>query len=106
MALRPGLLFRQPERLVRLLGSREQPVQIIFAGKSHPNDHQGKEMIRRIVQFATEHDLRSRMVFLDDYDINVARYLVAGCDVWLNIPRRPHEASGTSGMKASVNGSL
>ena len=103
---RPGLLFRQPERLVRLLSSREQPVQIIFAGKSHPNDHQGKEMIRRIVQFATEHDLRSRMVFLDDYDINVARYLVAGCDVWLNIPRRPHEASGTSGMKASVNGSL
>ena len=89
-----------------LLSNRERPVQIIFAGKAHPNDHQGKEMIRHIIQFATEHDLRSRLVFLDDYDISVARYLVAGCDVWLNLPRRPHEASGTSGMKALVNGSL
>ena len=89
-----------------LLSNRERPVQITFAGKAHPNDHQGKEMIRHIIQFATEHDLRSRLVFLDDYDISVARYLVAGCDVWLNLPRRPHEASGTSGMKALVNGSL
>lgn len=103
---RSSLLFRRPERLVRMLQSREQPVQIIFSGKSHPNDQHGKDLIRNIVQFATEHDLRSRLVFLDDYDIGVARYLVAGCDVWLNLPRRPQEASGTSGMKASVNGSL
>ena len=103
---RSGLLFRRPDRLTRLLNDRERPVQIIFAGKAHPNDGQGKEMIRNIIQFANEHDLRSRLVFLDDYDINVARYLVAGCDVWLNTPRRPHEASGTSGMKAAVNGSL
>ena len=103
---RAGLLFRRPERLVRLLTDQERPVQIIFAGKAHPNDYQGKEMIRHIIQFAADHDLRSRLVFLDDYEISVARYLVAGCDVWLNTPRRPHEASGTSGMKAAVNGSL
>ena len=103
---RAGLLFRRPERLVRLLTDNERPVQIIFAGKAHPNDYQGKDMIRHIIQFVADHDLRSRLVFLDDYDISVARYLVAGCDVWLNTPRRPHEASGTSGMKAAVNGSL
>ena len=103
---RAGLLFRRPERLVRLLTDQERPVQIIMAGKAHPNDHQGKEMIRHIVQFVADHDLRSRLVFLDDYDISVARYLVSGCDLWLNTPRRPHEASGTSGMKAAVNGSL
>ena len=103
---RAGLLFRRPERLVRMLTDQEHPVQILLAGKAHPNDHQGKEMIRHIVQFAADHDLRSRLVFLDDYDISVARYLVSGCDLWLNTPRRPHEASGTSGMKAAVNGSL
>ena len=103
---RAGLLFRRPERLVRLLSDPERPVQILMAGKAHPNDHQGKEMIRHIIQFVGDHDLRSRLVFLDDYDISVARYLVAGCDLWLNTPRRPHEASGTSGMKAAVNGSL
>ena len=103
---RAGLLFRRPERLVRMLSDRERPVQIIFAGKSHPNDQQGKEMIRHIIRFAADHDLRSRLVFIDNYDVSVARYLVAGCDVWLNTPRRPHEASGTSGMKAAVNGSL
>ncbi|MDE0447763.1 MAG: alpha-glucan family phosphorylase [Spirochaetaceae bacterium] len=103
---RAGLLFRRPERLVRLLTDQERPVQVILAGKAHPNDHQGKEMIRHIVQFVADHDLRSRLVFLDDYDISVARYLVSGCDLWLNTPRRPHEASGTSGMKAAVNGSL
>ena len=103
---RAGLLFRRPERLVRLLTDQERPVQIMLAGKAHPNDHQGKEMIRHIIQFAADHDLRSRLVFLDDYDISVARYLVAGSDLWLNTPRRPHEASGTSGMKAAVNGSL
>ena len=103
---RAGLLFRRPERLVRLLTDHERPVQIIMAGKAHPNDHQGKEMIRHIVQFVADHDLRNRLVFLDDYDISVARYLVSGCDLWLNTPRRPHEASGTSGMKAAANGSL
>ena len=103
---RAGLLFRRPERLVRLLTDQERPVQIMLAGKAHPNDHQGKEMIRHIIGFIADHDLRGRLVFLDDYDISVARYLVAGCDLWLNTPRRPHEASGTSGMKAAVNGSL
>ena len=103
---RAGLLFRRPERLVRLLTDQERPVQMLLAGKAHPNDHQAKEMIRHIIQFIADHDLRSRLVFLDDYDISVARYLVSGCDLWLNTPRRPHEASGTSGMKAAVNGSL
>src|SRR5262249_49951097 len=75
-------------------------------GKSHPNDTEGKELIRKIVHFASDPLVRARVVFIEDYDIAVARYLVQGCDVWLNTPRRPNEASGTSGMKLLPNGGL
>ncbi|NNG47416.1 MAG: alpha-glucan family phosphorylase [Deltaproteobacteria bacterium] len=103
---RAGLLFQQPERLVRLLDSQERPVQIVFAGKAHPQDTPAKEIIKSVIQFASDPRIRHRLVFLEDYDINVARYLVQGVDVWLNTPRRPQEASGTSGMKSAANGGL
>jgi glycogen phosphorylase len=103
---RGNLLLKDPERLVRLLSDAERPVQLIFAGKAHPHDMQGKEMIREIVHFSRDPRVRSRMVFLEDYDMTISRHLVSGSDVWLNAPRRPQEASGTSGMKAAMNGSL
>ncbi len=103
---RAGLLFRQPERLLRLLTSSDRPVQIVFAGKAHPQDGPAKEIIKSVVHFASDPRIRHRLVFLENYDINVARYLVQGVDVWLNTPRRPLEASGTSGMKAAANGAL
>ncbi len=103
---RANLLFRDPERLKRLLTNPEFPVQIIFAGKAHPRDDGGKKLIRDIVHFARDEEVRNRIVFLEDYDINVARHMVQGSDIWLNTPRRPYEASGTSGMKAAVNGVL
>jgi len=103
---RASLLFRQPERLIRLLTDPERPVQILFAGKAHPQDHPAKEIIKSVIHFASDPRLRGRLVFIEDYDINVARYMVQGVDVWLNTPRRPHEASGTSGMKAAANGAL
>jgi starch phosphorylase len=103
---RAYLLMMDPERLVRILKSSERPVQLIIAGKAHPADNHGKEVIRSIVNFVREHDLVNNMVFLEDYNINVARYMVQGVDCWLNTPRRPMEASGTSGMKASANGAL
>jgi starch phosphorylase len=81
-------------------------VQIIYAGKAHPHDNPGKELIRRIVHLARRDELRSRLVFIENYDINIARYLLQGVDIWLNTPLRPHEASGTSGMKAAANGVL
>jgi starch phosphorylase len=103
---RGDLLMRDAERLGRLLNNTERPVQIIFAGKAHPKDNSGKEIIRNIVHFASQEAVRRRIVFLEDYDIDVARFLVRGVDVWLNNPRRPMEASGTSGMKAAANGVL
>ncbi len=103
---RAGLLFRQPERLVRLLTDPKRPVQILFAGKAHPQDQPAKELIKSVVHFASDPRLRERLVFIENYDINVGRYLVQGVDVWLNTPRRPLEASGTSGMKAAANGAL
>ncbi len=103
---RAALLFRDKQRLASILSNPKKPVQLIFAGKAHPQDDPGKQIIREIVHFAREDEMRSRIVFLEDYDIHVARHLVQGCDVWLNTPRRPHEASGTSGMKAAVNGVL
>jgi starch phosphorylase len=103
---RGNLLLRDPQRLVKLLRDPDRPVQIIFAGKAHPKDTEGKEIIRQIIRFAAEYDVQRRIVFLEDYDINVARMLVCGVDVWLNNPRRPMEASGTSGMKAAMNGAL
>ncbi len=103
---RATLIFRDIERLKRIVNNPDRPVQIIFAGKAHPHDTAGKEFIRQIVNFARDPELRNKIVFLENYDINVARYLVYGVDVWLNNPRRPKEASGTSGMKAIYNGGL
>jgi starch phosphorylase len=94
------------ERLTALINNKDRPVQLIFAGKAHPRDHGGKELIAEILHLARRSELRRRVVFLEDYDMNVARYLVQGVDVWLNNPRRPLEASGTSGMKVACNGGL
>ena len=101
---RATLLFRDPERLRRVLHGG--PVQILFAGKAHPRDEPGKELLRAVSHYAELADFRGRVVLLPDYDMGLARDLVAGCDVWLNNPIRPHEASGTSGMKAAMNGVL
>jgi starch phosphorylase len=103
---RGNLLLRDPERLLRLVRDNDRPIQLIFAGKAHPMDMPGKELIREIIHFADKYDVTSRIVFIENYDITVARYLTSGADVWLNTPRRPMEASGTSGMKASMNGVL
>lgn len=103
---RGTLLLQDQERLAAILNHRERPVQIVFAGKAHPADHQGKELIRQIVQLTHEERFRRRIVFLEDYDISVARHLVQGVDLWLNTPLRPLEASGTSGMKVAFNGGL
>ena len=103
---RANLLLAQGERLQRLLLDPVRPVQFVFAGKAHPADNEGKEMIRQIVAYAKELGVRHRFVFLDDYDIAVARSLYQGADVWLNTPRRPQEACGTSGEKAALNGTL
>ena len=103
---RGNLLLKNPDRLMKLLNNSDKPVQIIFAGKAHPKDTEGKDIIRQIVHFANQNGVRRRIVFLENYDIDIARFLVSGVDVWLNNPRRPMEASGTSGMKAAVNGIL
>lgn len=103
---RASLILQDPDRLEAMINSKHHPVQFIFAGKAHPKDNEGKEMIKRIIQFANRDSVRHRFVFLEDYDIHLARYLVGGCDVWLNTPRRPMEACGTSGMKAALNGVL
>ncbi|KMY68557.1 alpha-glucan phosphorylase [Desulfocarbo indianensis] len=100
------MLFRDLDRLAAIVGDPQCPVQFIFAGKAHPKDAEGKEFIRRVVEVAQDPRFRDHMVFLEDYDINVARYLVQGADVWLNNPRRPLEACGTSGMKSAANGGL
>ncbi len=103
---RGNLIFRDPERLISILNDTERPVQIIFAGKAHPQDQYGKEFIKNIIHFIQSQHLRKKIVFIEDYDINVARYLVQGVDIWLNNPLRPLEACGTSGMKAACNGVL
>jgi starch phosphorylase len=103
---RGNLLLRDPERLLRLLKDTERPIQLIFAGKAHPMDMPGKELIREIIHFAEKNDVANRIVFIENYDMTVARYLTSGADIWLNTPRRPLEASGTSGMKAAMNGVL
>ncbi len=103
---RGDLIFRDAERLQSILNSHERPVQIIFAGKAHPKDQGGKELIARVVQQSRKPEFRRHVVFIEDYDMNVARYLVQGVDVWMNNPRRPLEASGTSGMKVPCNGGL
>ncbi len=103
---RANLLLSDMDRLERLLTDRNRPVQIIFAGKAHPADEPGKKLIQEIVALARQEEFRNRLVFLEDYDIATARYLVQGVDIWLNTPRRPKEASGTSGMKATMNGAI
>ncbi|MCK4413545.1 MAG: alpha-glucan family phosphorylase [Candidatus Eisenbacteria sp.] len=103
---RGTLLFRDFERLVKILTDAERPVQLIFAGKAHPQDENGKGIIRSLISFLRDARIRTRAVFLENYDMRVSRYLVQGVDIWLNTPRRPHEASGTSGMKATANGGL
>ncbi len=102
---RATLLLRDPERLLRIIKG-ERPVQFIFAGKAHPHDTQGKAFIQQLVDFAYKNNCQDRFIFLEDYDMVTTRYMVQGCDVWLNTPRRPMEASGTSGMKAVLNGVL
>jgi starch phosphorylase len=103
---RGTLLLRDPARLHRILTQAGRPVQLVFSGKAHPQDWGGKELIRDIVRASMSDAFRGRIVFVEDYDMGVARALVSGVDVWLNTPRRPLEASGTSGMKAGLNGAL
>ncbi|MGB7848270.1 MAG: alpha-glucan family phosphorylase [Candidatus Acidiferrum sp.] len=103
---RATLLLRDPERLARILNDPKRPVQIIYAGKAHPRDQWGKQLIKAIIDLAARPEFRRKLVFLEDYDVAIARYMVQGCDVWLNTPLRPQEASGTSGMKAQANGVL
>ncbi len=103
---RGDLLLSQYDRLMKLLHDKEQPIQIIFAGKAHPRDNEGKEVLQRIARCSFDETLRNRIVFVEDYDYNLGRHLVQGVDVWLNNPRRPLEACGTSGQKAVLNGGL
>jgi starch phosphorylase len=103
---RATLILHEVDRLKALLLNEQRPVQIIFGGKAHPRDDAGKALIREIVHFAAHEGVQHRLIFLEDYDIEKARMLVRGCDVWLNTPRRPLEASGTSGMKVLANGGL
>ncbi|MBV6397338.1 MAG: Glycogen phosphorylase [Anaerolineales bacterium] len=103
---RAGLILADVERLLDLVNRPNRPVQIIFAGKAHPADEPGKQLIQQIYRTVKKAETGGRLVFLEDYDMNLARYLVQGVDVWLNTPRRPMEASGTSGMKAALNGAL
>ncbi len=103
---RATLLLSQPDRLRALLLNEQRPVQLVFAGKAHPADDLGKEMIAQIVRFSRDPTVRHRITFIEDYDISVARMMYQGSDVWLNTPRRPMEASGTSGEKAALNGAL
>jgi glycogen phosphorylase len=103
---RPNLLLHDPQRLVRILTNRDRPVQLVLAGKAHPQDLAGQEMIRQWVEFSRRPEVRSHVIFLSDYDVLMAEQLVQGVDLWVNTPRRPWEASGTSGMKVLVNGGL
>ncbi|HEX5337973.1 MAG TPA: alpha-glucan family phosphorylase [Gallionella sp.] len=103
---RTNLLLHDPQRLTRLLTSRDRPVQLVIAGKAHPKDNNGKRMIRQWVEYLRQPELQGRVVFVEDYDLVIAAEMTQGVDVWINTPRRPWEASGTSGMKVLVNGGL
>ena len=103
---RPNLLLHDPERLLRLLTNPERPVQLILAGKAHPADQAGQDLIQQWTHFIQRPEARPHVVFLSDYDMLLTEHLVQGVDVWLNTPRRPWEASGTSGMKVLVNGGI
>src|SRR5438445_5449653 len=103
---RAPLIFQQFENIVRLTRNTARPIQFIFAGKAHPRDDEGKRYIQHIIHLSKYSDLKGHLVFIENYDVHVGRQMVSGCDVWLNNPRRPLEASGTSGMKASAHGCL
>ncbi len=103
---RPNLLLHDPARLLRLLTDPERPVQLIIAGKAHPADQAGQALIRKWIEFIRQPAARQHVIFLSDYDMQVTEQLVQGTDVWVNTPRRPWEASGTSGMKVLVNGGI
>jgi starch phosphorylase len=103
---RANLIMSDIERLLSLINRPNMPVQIIFAGKAHPADEPGKQLIQKVYRTVKRAETGGRLIFLEDYDMNLARYLVQGVDVWMNTPRRPLEASGTSGMKAAINGAL
>jgi starch phosphorylase len=103
---RASLVMRDVERLLNIVNKPNMPVQILFAGKAHPADEGGKQLIQQVYQTVKKAETGGRIVFIEDYDMNLARYLVQGVDVWMNTPRRPFEASGTSGMKAALNGAL
>ena len=103
---RAYLILMESERFEAILNSETHPVQFIFSGKAHPQDTEGKDLIKRLIEFSRRPSVRHRIVFLEDYDIHIARHLVQGADVWLNTPRRPFEACGTSGIKAAINGVL
>jgi len=103
---RANLVLRDLDRLLAIVNNSEMPVQIIFAGKSHPDHEGGKMLIQEVYQAVKRSESGGRLVFLEEYDMNLARYLIQGVDVWLNTPRRPNEASGTSGQKAALNGVL
>jgi len=103
---RSNLILRDPERLLELINNHDKPVQVIFAGKAHPADEPGQRLIQEVYRQVKRTANNGRLVFIEDYDINIARYLIQGVDVWLNTPRRPNEASGTSGQKAAINGVL
>ena len=103
---RPNLLLHDPDRLLRLLSNRERPVYLVMAGKAHPADEPGQHLIREWIQFIRRPEVQGRVIFLPDYDLHTAEHLVQGVDLWINTPRRPWEASGTSGMKVLVNGGL
>jgi starch phosphorylase len=100
------LLFSDLERLLRLVDNADRPVQFVFAGKAHPQDRTAKQILQHLMSINHESNWQRRAVFIEDYDQEIARYLVQGVDVWMNVPRRPFEASGTSGMKAAMNGVL
>jgi len=103
---RAPLIFQQFDNIVKLTRAQARPVQFIFAGKAHPRDDDGKRYIQHIIHLSKFSDLQGHLVFIENYDMHVARQMVSGCDVWLNTPRRPLEASGTSGMKAGCHGCL
>ncbi|MBI1937728.1 MAG: alpha-glucan family phosphorylase [Ignavibacteriales bacterium] len=103
---RATLIFKDIERLASIISNPDYPVQFIIAGKAHPKDEEGKKLIQEIIAMTKDYHLRKKIVFLENYDMNIARYMVEGCDIWLNNPRRPLEASGTSGMKIIANGGL
>ena len=100
------LIFRDPERVKKIIGNKDRPVQILFAGKAHPANEAGKDLIRKINEYAREAGFRGKVVFVEDYNMNIGRILVSGVDVWMNTPRRPLEASGTSGQKVPINGGV